>query len=326
MIVKQPRILSDTWLIIGQQVLTRHGGYIDLLGIDANGSLVIVELKKAKTPRDVVAQAIDYASWVKNLEPVSIANIYDDCREKLGHKQSSLNEAYEEFFGNPIDEDTLNDSHQIVVVASHLDASTERIVNYLNDLDFAINVLFFEVYQHGEERLISRTWLTDPIETAINASNTNKGEREPWNQEFYVSFGHDHNRDWEEARKYGFISAGGGAWYSRTLQQLQEGDRVWVNIPKAGYVGVGKVTSPAVPSNEYPNREKLTSGLHHSENDADLKLCEYFVEIDWIKTVDLSDAYRETGFFGNQNSVCKPTAKSWIHTVNKLKTFFSIAP
>ncbi len=42
--------------------------------------------------------------------------------------------------------------------------------------------------------------------------------------------------------KYGFISGGGGSWYSQTLKLLAPGDLVWVKIPKTGYVGVGRVT------------------------------------------------------------------------------------
>ena len=59
-------ILNDNWLVIGRQVLTVFNKYIDLLAIDINGSIIILELKKDKTPRDVVAQSIDYASWIKN--------------------------------------------------------------------------------------------------------------------------------------------------------------------------------------------------------------------------------------------------------------------
>jgi RecB family endonuclease NucS len=36
-------------------VLTSYNKYIDLLAIDRNGSIVIIELKRDKTPRDVVA-------------------------------------------------------------------------------------------------------------------------------------------------------------------------------------------------------------------------------------------------------------------------------
>ena len=55
-------MLSPNWLVIGRQVPTAFNHYIDLLAINRDGSLIIMELKKARTPRDVVAQALDYAS------------------------------------------------------------------------------------------------------------------------------------------------------------------------------------------------------------------------------------------------------------------------
>ena len=48
---------GDRMLIIGRQVRTNLGGYIDLLGIDREGSVAVVELKRARTPRDSVAGA-----------------------------------------------------------------------------------------------------------------------------------------------------------------------------------------------------------------------------------------------------------------------------
>ena len=39
----------------------------DLLGIDAEGNLVIVELKRDKAPREVVAQLLEYAAWANEL-------------------------------------------------------------------------------------------------------------------------------------------------------------------------------------------------------------------------------------------------------------------
>src|SRR5215469_16150689 len=35
----------------------------DLLGVDSEGNLIIVELKKGKAPREVVAQILEYAAW-----------------------------------------------------------------------------------------------------------------------------------------------------------------------------------------------------------------------------------------------------------------------
>ena len=60
-------LLSDDLLVIGRQVETDYGGIIDLLCLARGGDLVLVELKRGLTPREVTAQVLDYASWVKDL-------------------------------------------------------------------------------------------------------------------------------------------------------------------------------------------------------------------------------------------------------------------
>ena len=61
-------ILEDNeLLIIGREVLTDLGGYIDLLGVDSAGNVVVVELKRGQTPRDTVAQALEYSAFAERL-------------------------------------------------------------------------------------------------------------------------------------------------------------------------------------------------------------------------------------------------------------------
>jgi hypothetical protein len=55
----------------------------------------------------------------------------------------------------------VNQSHQIVIVAATLDASSERIVGYLNRRDIPINVLCFQVFEAEGSQLLSRVWLLD---------------------------------------------------------------------------------------------------------------------------------------------------------------------
>ena len=76
MIVAAPQILSDSWMLIGRQERTAYGGIIDLLAIAPDGAIVLIELKRDRTPRDVVAQALDYASWVGDLKPEDVVAIY----------------------------------------------------------------------------------------------------------------------------------------------------------------------------------------------------------------------------------------------------------
>ncbi|MEY2726814.1 MAG: hypothetical protein RLZZ458_2681, partial [Planctomycetota bacterium] len=107
--------------------------------------------------------------------------------------------------------------------------------------------------------------------------------------------------------------------------------RIWVNIPGHGYVGVGRVSRKAVPITEFKvldDQSKLrpitdvVSALPSSDRSADE--LEYFVKVDWIKTLSINDAIKEKGFFGNQNSVAKPKARKWIHTIERLKKRFEI--
>ncbi len=63
------------------RVQTSYGHKIDILAMNGNGELVIIELKRGKTYREVVAQGIDYATWVKNLT-------YDEINTILNKKLS----------------------------------------------------------------------------------------------------------------------------------------------------------------------------------------------------------------------------------------------
>lgn len=329
MIVAAPQILSSEWMLIGRQEQTGMGGRIDLLAIAPDASLVLIELKRNRTPREIVAQALDYASWVEQLTADKIVQIYQRFS-----KGGDLGADFRRHFGEELDEETLNESHQIILVAAELDDSTERIITYLNARDIAINVVFFQVFQHGAEQLLSRAWLIDPGETQVNAATTTKvkGEKEKWNGEFYVSFGGADYRSWDDAMRYGFISGGGGSWYSQTLKLLSPGDRVWVKVPKTGYVGVGIVKEAVqsmndfkvmTPAGERPCLEVLKFADLYKRHAGDPEKAEYFVRVEWLDTVPANRAINELGLFGNQNTVCQPSTPKWRHTVERLKTHFT---
>jgi hypothetical protein len=329
MIVADPGILSTEWMLIGKEVNRPYGGRLDLLAIAPDASLVLIELKRNRTPRDIIAQALDYASWVEKLAAHEIAQIFRDFSNG-----GNLGDAFKKRFGTDLVDSTLNQSHQIVLVASELDNATERIIQYLSKREIAINVLFFQVFQHGAEQFLSRAWLIDPGETQANVATTTKsiGKKEPWNGEFYVSFGEGATRSWKEAREYGFICAGGGEWYSRTLKLLSPGDRIWVNVPQIGYVGVGRVIGAAQPASTFTLKTLdgidksalgvLQLGIYGRDQSDDEEAGEWFVPIKWLQTVPIEEAVSEVGFFGNQNTVCQPTTPKWRRTVERLQNSF----
>jgi hypothetical protein len=326
MILAAPQMLSDEWMFIGQQEPTGLGGRIDLLAIAPDCALILIELKRDRTPREVVAQAIDYASWVEKLQAEKIAEIYGRFA-----KGRDLAEDFHKRFGIELDEESLNQSHQIIIVAESLDDSTERIVAYLSERGISINVLCFQVFTLGNTQLLSRTWLLDPVRTQASAAAKPQGPVEPWNGEFYCSYGASESRSWDEAVKYGFICAGGGLWYTKTLQLLNPGDRVWVKAPGYGFVGVCRVKGQSQPAasfriktrkGEFPALEVLKGGHYHRKHMRNKEHCEYFVSVHWLQTVPLDQAVDEVGLFGNQNTICQPTAPKWRYTVDRLKERF----
>ncbi|MCT8467534.1 hypothetical protein KZO85_02975 [Chromohalobacter canadensis] len=228
-IMQDVSILNRDWLLIGRQVRTGFEKLIDLLAVDANGTVIVIELKRDKTPRDVVAQAIDYASWVATLADYQLIEIYQAFAERYQRHHTTLEDAFEAKFGIPLDSVTLNENHQLVVVATQLDASSERIINYLNEYaQLSISAMLFAAFEDQGNRYLSRAWMIDPDEPSQPAIR--KARKEPWNGEYYASF--DDDRPWELARQYGFIAGGGAAWYSKTLAMLSVGDRVWSTSPR----------------------------------------------------------------------------------------------
>jgi hypothetical protein len=325
---KDIAIIDPDLMIIGRQVPTSFGKYIDLLAIDSEGRLAILELKRDRTPREVVAQSLDYASWVQELTLENIKKIFSQYETTM-----EFEVAFEEKFGGG-SLDAMNEEHKILIVASELDNSTERIVNYLSsNYGVPINAVFFQYFKDGEAEYLSRSWLIDPVQVEKQASKTAKPRsRESWNgTDYYVSFGEGPTRNWEDAVKYGFISAGGGHWYSNTLSLLHPGARVFVCIAKAGYVGVGIVKEDVVPVKEFlvdvdgvptPILKLHYKAPDMDKNTEDIERSEYLVRVDWIITKPIDQGVWEKGMFANQNSACKLRSK---FTIERLTDIFKLA-
>ena len=158
-------------------------------------------------------------------------------------------------------------------------------------------------------------------------------------QNFYVNFGDNSEesegiyRSWEDARRYGFVSAGGKRWFSKSMENLFPGARVFVNIPKYGYVGIGEVIELACPVNEFmvdhegQNIPLLEAPLtvkdpkRMAENADDPEKRELFVRVKWTKTIPKQDAFWEKGMFAIQLSACKLRNR---FTLDKLTEHFDL--
>ena len=274
-----------------------------------------------------MAQALDYASWIENLSYEQIAEIYAEKNDG-----SKFEAGFDDAFGASPPEN-VNESHRIIVVASDLDPSTERILNYLNsNFGVPINTVFFRYFQDKSNEYLTRTWLIDPQEAEARATKTApKKRQEPWNgRDFYVSLGEYSGTNWDDCRRYGFICGSGGRWYTQTLDLLEPGNRVFVNIPKRGYVGVGVVKEKSCPVKDF--RVKVGGKLipilkapliakEMGKNANDLETCPYLVRVEWIKAVTREEAYWEKGLFAIQHTACRLRNQ---FTIEKLTQHFGL--
>lgn len=306
-------------LIIGRQVVTFYGGRIDLLGMDSEGNLVILELKKDKTSRDVVAQTLDYASWIKDLNYNQIEDI------TMKFLKRSLKEAFTDKFLADIPEE-INKNHSIVIIASELDSSSERIVQYLSsEFDMNINCIFFDFFKEEQQEFLGRSWLLDPEDIA---KRTESKKSAPWSGLYFVNVGDGKHRSWEDCRKYNFLSAGQGSKYSGPIKKLKIGDKVLAYLKGKGYVGFGEITSVAVMAKDF----KLSNNTmlfdmeltqpNIKENKDNPELADWTVGVRWNKTFARESAITKPGIFANQNIVCKLRHQP---TIDFLSTHYSLA-
>lgn len=321
-VIKDPAILGINLLLIGTEVRTASGKYLDLLAIDNEANLVVLELKRGMSPREVVAQTLDYASWVNHLSFDQIDSVAKSFTGK------SLSQAFEDYYGFSIPQ-TVNGNHSMVILTSELDDSSERIVEYLSEeYGVPINVLFFTFFKDPNGEFLGRAWLKDPEEMQ---ERVQARKQAPWSGFYFVNVGESdgQHRNWDDCREYGFLSAGHGEKYGNAMKKLKVNDRVFAYMKGHGYVGFGTVTQMACMVRDFtPDgfQKKLLDlplkqqGLGEFKNDP--LLTEWVVGIKWEKTFDRNDAKWFKEGFANQNVVCLLRHEA---TVDFLRKGFGVA-
>lgn len=314
-IANEPSIIGLDVLVIGRQIVTDFNGRIDILAIDREGDLSVIELKRDKTPRDIVAQTLDYASWIAGL---TTKRVHEIAMDKLGQR---LETVFREHFDAPLPE-TLNGGHSMVIVASEFDASSKRIVEYLaEEHGVSINTAFFNLFEENGQQLLATDWLMDQQEVVERAVSRNSV---PWTGYYYVNAGHNPDvRHWEDMREFGFIAAGGRRIYSKRLEQLKEGDPIYVYQKGSGYIGYGIVRTQSVMSKDFElpdgralNEIQLRQPAILRDPD-DPEITDYIVGVEWLKTVPIAEAQTFTGAFANQNVVCKLRAPATLEFLSE---------
>jgi len=140
-------------LIIGRQVLTNLGTWIDLLGLDRFGNTVVIELKRGKTPRETVSQLLEYASFIDNLDYEQLNLIYQNY---IG-EESSLETYHQEYFdSNDSDSVAFNKASKLMIVAQDISPAIKQSSEYLRKKGIDIYCMEFKYFlNYASERMIA---------------------------------------------------------------------------------------------------------------------------------------------------------------------------
>lgn len=147
-LVSNPAILGDGLWLVGRQIQT-DAGRIDLLGIDAEGTLLVFELKVGKLSRGAISQAIEYAAFLCDLEAGDLASLISNSSGRNGIlKISDFAKEYEQQIGHiPFDDGI---AVRLVLVSQEYDEPAARAIDWLNQNGIAIENLVLLPNQVGD--------------------------------------------------------------------------------------------------------------------------------------------------------------------------------
>lgn len=147
-----PAMLNDgkPMLSLGMEIVTTYGQYLDNLYLDGNGTLVVAEMKRGKSPRDVIAQVMQYGSYVSRLDWQAIEQF---CQKRHG---KPLDDAYAAVFGRALPRPP-KPAHRLLVVAESFDPQVFDDALYGLNHGLPLALLKFSFYHLGGAEMVDTT-------------------------------------------------------------------------------------------------------------------------------------------------------------------------
>lgn len=158
-VANSPESLGEELLIIQKEFDgfddTRER--LDLLAIDKNGDLVIIENKLDDSGRDVVWQALKYASYCSTLSKTQISDIYQKYLDKVS-PGSNAKDLIREFLGEEDFEEVIlnpGDDQRLILVAAQFRKEVTSTVLWL--LKHRVSVKCFKAtpFEDGDHLFLS---------------------------------------------------------------------------------------------------------------------------------------------------------------------------
>jgi len=244
-------------LIIGRQVMTNLNTFIDLLGIDEFGNTVVIELKSDKTPRETLAQLIEYASFIDNLDYEQLNEIFQNYfGEEVG-----LEEYHQQYYENETNQKvSWNKNSKLVIVAQDISKEIKQTSLYLRRKGIDVYCVEFKYFVNNSNiKMISSDFVVGD-EEFIRQKIKSETQLPKTTQEKFIKTLNENgkfvfNRLFDFANKENLLLRWGSKGFS-------------LNLPfENGFVGVcfGYPPTSVFKQSIYTGFEEITKKVNNSE-------------------------------------------------------------
>ena len=148
---KNPEMLKEDLLIVSEQILLPSGRQPDLLALHRNGSLVVIELKKDDSGREVYWQAITYAAHFSEFSYSDIIDMYGKYLEDIGITDSNSKDRIEEFIEEDLEK--TNQRQRLILVSKEFHPDVLRAVLWLRDFEVDVKCVKLTPYVDENRQL-----------------------------------------------------------------------------------------------------------------------------------------------------------------------------
>ncbi|WP_045221890.1 DUF7669 domain-containing protein [Desulfonatronum thioautotrophicum] len=173
-------IAQEPLIIIGRQTTanTEEYGSIfpDLLGIDKDGNLVIIEFKKGRTPREVIAQLLEYAAWACDLSDEKVHDIAENYLSKKKSEQKLETLFWESFEAEEFP--TLNQRLRLFIAAEDIAPSVAKVSRFLRQAHGVdVNCVKFSIFQTKSGEILVNSEYIVGLEDVVSRKDHTKQTR-----------------------------------------------------------------------------------------------------------------------------------------------------
>ena len=140
-----------------------------MLGIDSSGKTVIVELKRGRTPRETIAQLLEYASFVESLDYEQLNMIFREYSDE----DTELDDYCKEYFSDS-EEDNVswNKASVLIVVGQLISREVKQVAFFLRRKGLDVRCAEFKYFQSDTSRIITCDYVVGSEDMAKNRVRT----------------------------------------------------------------------------------------------------------------------------------------------------------